>query len=102
MPAEAVPYFTQAGLQFTSTRLRSVDELPPRRNQPLTWPEADAETGVRACQRRIETERAARGPDPRLSAKVTELKRTIRKWYRHYGSPQEEGWVVAQPLIRED
>ena len=40
--------------------------------------------------------------DPRLSAKVKELKRTIRKWYRHYGSPQEEVWVVAQQLIRED
>jgi hypothetical protein len=37
-----------------------------------------------------------------LSAKVKELKQTIRKWYRHHGSPQEEIWVVAHPIIRQE
>jgi hypothetical protein len=40
--------------------------------------------------------------DQRLSAKVAELKRTVRKWYRHHGSPQEEFWIVAQQVIRQD
>jgi hypothetical protein len=40
--------------------------------------------------------------DPRLSAKVTELKRTIRSCYRKYGSPQEEFWIVAQQVILQD
>jgi hypothetical protein len=37
-----------------------------------------------------------------LSAKVKELKQTIRRWYRHYRRPQDEVWVVAQQIIRED
>jgi hypothetical protein len=37
-----------------------------------------------------------------LTAKVKELKQTIRKWYRHYGSPQDEVWVVAHPILRQD
>ena len=37
-----------------------------------------------------------------LSLRVKELKQTIRKWYRHHGSPQEEIWVVAHPILRQD
>jgi hypothetical protein len=37
-----------------------------------------------------------------LSAKVKDFKRTVRKWYRHYGNPQDEIWVVAQQIIRQD
>jgi hypothetical protein len=37
-----------------------------------------------------------------LSAKVKELKQTIRRWYRYYGSPQEEVWVVVQQIVRQD
>ncbi len=37
-----------------------------------------------------------------LSERVKELKQTIRKWYRHHGSPQDEIWVVAHPIIRQD
>jgi hypothetical protein len=40
--------------------------------------------------------------DPDLSKQVEDLKRTIRKWYRHHGSPQEEVWVVAYLVIRQD
>ncbi len=40
--------------------------------------------------------------DQELSGKIKELKETIRKWYRHFGSPQEEVWVVAQQIIRQD
>ncbi len=40
--------------------------------------------------------------DERLSAKIAELKRTIRTAYRDCGSPQEEIWVVAQAVIRQD
>lgn len=40
--------------------------------------------------------------DERLSVKVEELKRVIRKWYRRYGSPRDEVWVVAQQVIRQD
>ena len=29
VPAEAVPYFTQAGIKFTSTKLRNIGELTP-------------------------------------------------------------------------
>jgi hypothetical protein len=36
-----------------------------------------------------------------LSQQVTALKQTIRKWYRFYGSPQEEVWVVAHPIMRQ-
>ncbi len=39
---------------------------------------------------------------PELSVRVQELKRTIRKWYRHFGSPQDEVWVVAHPILRQD
>ncbi|MCI0463276.1 MAG: hypothetical protein L0Z62_40535 [Gemmataceae bacterium] len=37
-----------------------------------------------------------------LSAKVKELKQTIRKAYRYYKRPQDEVWVVAQQILRED
>jgi hypothetical protein len=40
--------------------------------------------------------------DPRISFKVKELKDTIHKWYRHYKSPQDEIWVIAHPIIRQD
>jgi hypothetical protein len=40
--------------------------------------------------------------DPRLSAKVAELKRAIRRCYRESRSPQQEVWVVAQQVIRQD
>jgi hypothetical protein len=40
--------------------------------------------------------------DERLSAKVEELKSAIRSAYRECGSPQEEIWVVAQQVIRQD
>jgi hypothetical protein len=40
--------------------------------------------------------------DVRLTEKVAELKRIIRKWYRYFGSPQDEIWVVAQQIIRQD
>ena len=39
---------------------------------------------------------------PELSKQVKALKQTIRKWYRHHGSPQDEIWVVAHPIIRQD
>jgi hypothetical protein len=37
-----------------------------------------------------------------LSRQVKLLKQTIRKWYRYYGSPQDEIWVIAHPIIRQD
>lgn len=37
-----------------------------------------------------------------LSKHVKSLKQSIRTWYRHYGSPQEEIWVIAYPIIRQD
>ena len=40
--------------------------------------------------------------DPRISEKVKELKQIIHKWYRHYKSPQDEVWVIAHPIIRQD
>jgi hypothetical protein len=40
--------------------------------------------------------------DPTLSEHVEDLKRIIRKWYRLYRSPQEEVWVVAYQVIRQD
>jgi hypothetical protein len=40
--------------------------------------------------------------DERLSVKVEELKRTIREAYRKCGSPQDQVWVVAHPVIRQD
>jgi len=39
---------------------------------------------------------------PVLSERVAELKRTIRKWYRLHRSSQEEVWVVAYQVIRQD
>jgi hypothetical protein len=40
--------------------------------------------------------------DPSLSERVAELKHTIRKWYRLHRSSQEEVWVVACQVIRQD
>ncbi len=40
--------------------------------------------------------------DPTLSERVAELKQTIRKWYRLHRSSQEEVWVVAYQVIRQD
>jgi hypothetical protein len=40
--------------------------------------------------------------DPALSAQVRTLKQTIRKWYRYHGSPQEELWVVAHAVMRQN
>lgn len=37
-----------------------------------------------------------------LSNKVADFKPTIKKWYRYYQSPQEEIWLVAHPIIRQD
>jgi hypothetical protein len=37
-----------------------------------------------------------------LSDKVRDFKRAIKKWYRYYQSPQEEIWLVAHPIIRQD
>jgi hypothetical protein len=39
---------------------------------------------------------------PELSHQVKALKQSIRKWYRYYGSPQEEIWVIAHPILRQD
>jgi hypothetical protein len=39
---------------------------------------------------------------PELSLQVTRLKQAIRKWYRHHSSPQDEIWVVAHPILRQD
>ena len=39
---------------------------------------------------------------PELSLQVKKLKQTIRNCYRSYGSPQDEVWVVAHPIIRQD
>lgn len=40
--------------------------------------------------------------DPSLAQYVQQLKQTIRKWYRLHRSPQEEVWVVAYQVIRQD
>jgi hypothetical protein len=40
--------------------------------------------------------------DPDLSARVKELKQVIRKSYRRFRRPQEEVWVVAHAVIRQD
>jgi len=40
--------------------------------------------------------------DPSLSQRVEGLKQTIRKWYRLHRSPQEEVWVVAYQVMRQD
>ena len=40
--------------------------------------------------------------DPGLTARVHELKQTIKKWYRLHKSPQEEVWVVAYQVFRQD
>jgi hypothetical protein len=40
--------------------------------------------------------------DPSLEKQVQELEQTIRKWYRLHRSPQEEVWVVAYQVIRQD
>jgi hypothetical protein len=40
--------------------------------------------------------------DSALSAQVNALKQAIRKWYRYHRSPQEEVWVVAHQVIRQD
>lgn len=37
-----------------------------------------------------------------LAAKVKELKQTIQKWYRHYQSSQDDVWVVAHPILRQE
>lgn len=37
-----------------------------------------------------------------LSEKVKELKKPLRYWYRYYGKPQEEIWVVAHQVMRFD
>ena len=37
-----------------------------------------------------------------LSQQVKSLKQSIRKWYRHFGSPQDEIWVIAHPVMRQD
>ena len=37
-----------------------------------------------------------------LSQQVKALKQNIRKWYRYYGSPQDEIWVIAHPIMRQD
>jgi hypothetical protein len=40
--------------------------------------------------------------DRELSKKISELKQTVRKWYRYYRCPQDEIWVVAHPILRQD
>jgi hypothetical protein len=40
--------------------------------------------------------------DSALSERVEDLKQTIRKCYRLHRSPQEEVWVVAYPVTRQD
>ena len=40
--------------------------------------------------------------DPSLSERVQELKQTVRKCYRLHRSPQEEVWVVAYQVTRQD
>ncbi len=40
--------------------------------------------------------------DPRLSTKVEELKDTIKSCYRRCGLPQQEIWVVAHHVLRQD
>jgi hypothetical protein len=37
-----------------------------------------------------------------ISQQVRQFKQTIRRWYRHFRSPQDEVWVVAHPIIRQD
>jgi hypothetical protein len=40
--------------------------------------------------------------DLKLSQKIKVMKGVIRQWYRHYGKPQEEIWVVAHQVMRFD
>ncbi len=40
--------------------------------------------------------------DPSVSERVQELKQTISKYYRLHRSPQEEVWVVAYQVMRQD
>jgi hypothetical protein len=40
--------------------------------------------------------------DPSLSQEISDLKETIRNCYRECGSPQEEVWVVAHQVYRQD
>jgi len=40
--------------------------------------------------------------DPRLSNQVQDLKDKIRQCYAGMGSPQDEIWVVAQQITRQD
>ena len=37
-----------------------------------------------------------------ISGQVKELKQTIRRSYRQFGCPQDEIWVVAHPVLRQD
>ena len=40
--------------------------------------------------------------EPSFGERIEELKQTIGKWYRLHRSPQEEVWVVAYQVIRQD
>ena len=40
--------------------------------------------------------------DAALGEQVEKLKQMIRKWYRLHRSPQEEVWVVAYQVIRQN
>ena len=40
--------------------------------------------------------------DPSVSQEISDLKETIRTCYRDCGSPQEEVWVVAHQVFRQD
>ena len=37
-----------------------------------------------------------------LADKIRELKQTVRRWYRYFRSPQDEIWVVAHAIVRQD
>jgi len=65
------------------------------------WP-ADAESPVEDRIVMVTIDYRVAFGAQELSDKVKELKRTVQSCFRQFKSPQDEVWVVAYPIIRQD
>jgi hypothetical protein len=66
------------------------------------WPEAGADKPIGEAVVLLIVDYLLDLGDRRLTEKIAELERIIRKWYRYHGSAQEAFWIVAQQVIRHD
>jgi hypothetical protein len=97
---QIVEYLNELRHQGIGVSGYTYSETRPAAFHGFWWPE-DADAPVHDQIVLCTVDYLLRLGSKELSQQVTALKQAIRKWYRYYGSPQEEIWVVAHAIMRQ-